>query len=151
MHLLEREIILNCEPNQVWAFLSTPINLNELTPPSLHFQIRSDIPAKMYNGLMILYEIRIPYFGKRRWLTEIKHIEEGVFFVDEQRIGPYRFWYHQHRIESLEGGKTRASDRVFYQLPYGLVGTLVHRFWVRAMLEGIFDFRARRMAELFNQ
>ncbi len=151
MHLLEREIILDVKPDTVWKFLSTPVNLNQLTPPDLHFQVLSDVPGKMYNGLMILYEIQVPVFGKCRWLTEIKHIQEGTFFVDEQRLGPYKFWYHQHRIESFESRQTRMIDRVFYQLPYGVIGRLVHRFRVRRMLEEIFDYRARRLVELFGQ
>lgn len=151
MHLLERDIILDTEPQEVWAFLSTPLNLNELTPPELHFQVLSEVPAKMYNGLTILYEIQIPMFGKHRWLTEIKHIEEGAFFVDEQRLGPYRFWYHQHRVEPFANGRTRMIDRVFYQLPYGPIGTIVHRFWVKNMLERIFDYRTQRLFERFGQ
>ncbi len=151
MHLLEREIILNTDPDTIWEFLSTPLNLNELTPPNLHFQVLSDVPDKMYNGLTILYEIQIPVFGKRRWLTEIKHIQEGVFFVDEQRIGPYRLWYHQHRIERLENNKTKMLDRVFYQLPFGIIGTIVHQLWVKSMLEEIFNHRSRRLEELFGQ
>ncbi len=151
MHLLEREIILNTNPERVWEFLSTPINLNELTPPNLHFQVLSEVPAKMYNGLTILYEIKLPVFGKRRWLTEIKHIQEGAFFIDEQRLGPYRLWYHQHRIERFEDKKTRMLDSVFYQLPYGVIGALVHKLWVKNMLEEIFDYRARRLVELFGE
>ena len=151
MHLLEREIILNTNPERVWEFLSTPINLNELTPPNLHFQVLSEVPEKMYNGLTILYEIKIPVFGKRRWLTEIKHIQEGAFFVDEQRLGPYRLWYHQHRIENFDGNKTRMLDSVFYQLPYGVIGSLVHKLWVKTMLDEIFDYRVRRLVELFGE
>lgn len=90
MHLLERELVLDADPNTVWEFLSTPINLNELTPPGLRFQLLSEVPAKMYNGLTILYEIQVPFFGKHHWLTEIKHIREGEFFIDEQRAGPYK-------------------------------------------------------------
>lgn len=151
MHLLEREIILNTHPEQVWEFLSTPINLNELTPPNLHFQVLSEVPEKMYNGLTILYEIKIPVFGKHRWLTEIKHIQEGAFFIDEQRLGPYRLWYHQHRIESFEDQKTRMLDSVCYQLPFGVIGSLVHKIWVKNMLEEIFDYRAKRLVELFGK
>ena len=150
MHILEREIILDTDPETLWAFLSTPVNLNELTPPDLHFQILSKVPPKMYNGLTILYEIEIPVFGKRRWLTEIKHIEEGAFFVDEQRIGPYKLWYHQHRIEPFET-KTRMIDRVCYQLPFGIVGQLVHRLWVKETLEKIFNYRATRLVERFGK
>ena len=151
MHILEREIILAAAPETLWAFLSTPLNLNELTPPDLHFKILSQVPEKMYNGLVILYEIQIPVFGKRRWLTEIKHIQDGAFFVDEQRLGPYRLWYHQHRIEPFEEGKTRMTDCVFYQLPFGIIGKLVHELWVKKMLEEIFDFRTRRLIERFGK
>ncbi|MGK2905079.1 MAG: SRPBCC family protein [Desulfuromonadales bacterium] len=151
MHLLEREIILDADQGKVWEFLSTPINLNELTPPDLNFQVMSEVPDTMYNGLLILYEIQIPMFGKHRWLTEIKHIQDGAFFIDEQRFGPYRLWYHQHRIERSEGNKTRMIDRVFYQLPFGVIGTLVHKLLVRNMLEKIFDYRVRRLAELFGE
>lgn len=150
MHILERELILDTDPETLWEFLSTPANLNELTPPDLHFQILSEVPAKMYNGLLILYEIQIPNFGKRRWLTEIKHIEKGVFFVDEQRIGPYKIWYHEHRIEPCED-KTRMLDRVSYQMPFGIIGRLVHSLWIKAMLEEIFDYRTAILTDKFGQ
>jgi len=149
MHILEREIILATDPGTLWKFLSTPVNLNELTPPELHFQILSEVLDIMYNGLTILYEIRIPVFGKRRWLTEIKHIEQGAYFVDEQRAGPYKLWYHQHRIEPLDK-KTRMIDRVCYQLPFGIIGQLVHKFWIKNMLETIFAYRAARLVERFG-
>jgi ligand-binding SRPBCC domain-containing protein len=149
MHFLEREIILNAEVERVWEFMATPANLNELTPPELHFQIVSVLPEKMYDGLTILYAIQIPLFGKRRWLTEIKHIDQGKYFVDEQRIGPYRLWYHEHSIEKAGENQTRMIDRVSYKLPFGVLGSLVHQFWVENMLESIFDYRAKRLSELF--
>lgn len=151
MYQLEREIVLASDLDTVWDFLSTPLNLNELTPPTLQFRILSPVPERMYNGLTILYEIQIPVFGKHRWLTEIKHIEEGTFFVDEQRLGPYRFWYHQHWLEARADGKTRVTDRVSYALPGSVVGALVHKLWVRDMLDEIFDYRTRRMVELFGE
>jgi ligand-binding SRPBCC domain-containing protein len=149
MHLLEREIMLNVEPDTIWNFLATPVNLNELTPPDLDFKIISELPDKMYNGLTILYEIKIPLFGKHRWLTEIKHIHEGFCFVDEQRLGPYKLWYHQHSIEAVGKHQTRMIDRVTYQLPFGVIGSLVHQLMVKNMLKRVFDYRASRLLELF--
>jgi len=149
MYFLEREMILNAEPELVWKFLATPKNLNELAPPELHFQILSAVPERMFNGLTILYRIRIPLFGSHRWLTEIKHIRDGEYFVDEQRLGPYRFWYHQHWIEPLTANRTRIIDRVSYELPCRIVGALIHKIWVKHMLEHIFDYRARRLQEIF--
>ena len=150
MHLLEREIILNVEIEKLWQFMATPANLNELTPPELQFKIVSELPERMYNGLLIQYQISIPLFGQWHWLTEIKHIREGEYFVDEQRIGPYRLWYHQHLLEPCGEQQTRMIDRVSYQLPFGIFGRLVARFRVTKMLDNIFDYRAKRLTELFN-
>lgn len=151
MYLLERELTLATDAKTLWEFLATPANLNEITPPDLCFQVHSDLPARMHNGLTILYTIKIPVFGRRRWLTEIKHIREGVFFVDEQRLGPYKFWYHQHRIKPIGEQKTRMTDRVSYQLPYGFIGVVAHKIWVAKMLQRIFDFREQRLIERFGQ
>ncbi|MEJ2197171.1 MAG: SRPBCC family protein [Desulfuromonadales bacterium] len=151
MHVIDKKITLHAAPQEVWAFLATPLNLNELTPPDLEFRILSDLPDKMYNGLMITYEIAIPLFGTHRWLTEIKHINEGVSFVDEQRVGPYKLWYHQHFIEPVGEEMTRMIDRVTYLLPFGLLGRLVHKVKVKHMLEEIFDYRTQRLYELFGE
>jgi len=149
MHVLEREIFLNQTLENVWQFMATPTNLNELTPPELNFRIISELPEEMYNGMIIEYRIRIPWFGHWRWLTEIKHIREGEYFVDEQRIGPYRLWYHEHRIEAVDENHTRMIDRVSYCLPFGILGILVHELWVKKMLHNIFAYRSARLSELF--
>lgn len=150
MYQLERELVLNAPVQDVWAFLANPVNLNQLTPPDLHFEILSKLPERMYNGLTIHYAIGIPLFGRRLWLTEIKHIEEGLSFVDEQRCGPYRFWYHYHAVEPMADGRTRMIDSVTYQLPFGLLGRFVHEVQVKKMLLGIFDYRSRKLTEIFS-
>ncbi|GAB4169614.1 MAG: hypothetical protein D6794_12170 [Deltaproteobacteria bacterium] len=149
MHQLERNLIVNADADKVWAFLATPVNLDRLTPPELRFRILSAVPDTMYDGLLIRYEIGIPLFGRWQWLTEIKHIEPGHSFVDEQRSGPYRFWYHYHAIEATGDGRTRMIDRVTYQLPFGPLGELVHALQVRRMLGDIFDYRAEKLKEIF--
>ncbi|WP_020674674.1 SRPBCC family protein [Geopsychrobacter electrodiphilus] len=150
MYQLEREMILNAPAQEVWDFLANPVNLNELTPPDLHFEILSRLPERMFNGLTIHYAIGIPLFGRHLWLTEIKHIKEGHSFVDEQRCGPYRFWYHYHAVESMTDDRTRMIDRVTYQLPFGLLGRLVHSVQVKKMLAGIFDYRSQKLTEIFS-
>lgn len=149
MHCLERKIVLDVDYETLWEFMATPANLNQLTPPELHFQIVSDLPDKMYNGLMIEYRIRIPLFGRWRWLTEIKHIRAGEYFVDEQRLGPYRLWYHEHILESISPQKTRMIDRVSYSLPLGIAGRWINNLRVGAMLDDIFNYRSARLMELF--
>jgi len=150
MHFLQREIVLNTDIETLWQFMATPANLNELTPPQLQFQIVSELPERMYNGLMIQYLIKIPRFGRWQWLTEIKHIREGEYFVDEQRLGPYRLWHHQHLLEAVGKDKTRMVDRVSYRLPFGVVGILLHELWVKQLLDDIFTYRAQRMMQIFT-
>ncbi len=149
MHTFEREQILNARPEQVWEFLATPANLDLLTPKDLRFRILSEVPETMYEGLTIHYEIGIPVFGRWKWLTEIKHIVPGQSFVDEQRRGPYRFWYHYHAIEPFDGSRTRMIDRVTYELPFGPLGELVHIVKVKGMLEKIFDYRSEKLKLVF--
>ncbi len=150
MHTLERKQILNARSDQVWEFLATPANLDLLTPTDLRFRILSDVPEQMYEGLMIQYEIGIPIFGRWQWLTEIKHIVPGRSFVDEQRRGPYRFWYHYHEIEPLGARTTCMFDRVSYQMPLGPLGEVVHSAKVKGMLEKIFDYRSEKLKEIFR-
>ncbi len=150
MYLLERELVLNSPAQKVWDFLASPVNLNELTPSDLRFEILSKLPERMYNGMMIHYSISIPLFGRHHWLTEIKHIEEGRSFVDEQRRGPYSFWYHYHVVETMADNRTRVIDSVTYQLPCGLLGRLVHAVRVEKILVDIFNYRNRRLIELFG-
>ena len=149
MYELHREIILDISSEKLWNFIATPENLNLLTPPDLDFRIVSDLPERMYNGLTIFYLIRIPLFGTHRWLTEIKHIRDGVSFVDEQRLGPYRLWYHYHKIESLDNHKTKMIDHVTYALPFGPLGKVVHMIKIEKMLRDIFDYRREKLLELF--
>ena len=69
--------------------------------------------------------------------------------MDEQRIGPYKFWYHYHQVDE-EDGRVKLTDRIFYEVPYGLFGKILHKFIIRKTLKKIFDFRSDKLAELLN-
>jgi ligand-binding SRPBCC domain-containing protein len=145
---LLREQVIPAELPRVWEFFATPRNLDALTPPELKFEILSPLPDRMYAGQLIDYRISpLPgvWLG---WRTEIRHVREVVCFVDEQRSGPYRFWYHEHHFEAVAGG-VRMTDRVTYEVGWGPFGWLAERLWVRGQLERIFDYRARKVAALF--
>lgn len=148
MPQLVRQQLIPADLDRVWSFFATPRNLDTMTPPDLRFRILGELPQRMYPGQLIKYQISpLPglWLG---WLTEIRHLREGQYFVDEQRSGPYRFWYHEHHFEPVSGGVCM-TDRVTYEVGWGPAGWLAERFWVRRQLEHIFDFRRRRVAELF--
>ena len=144
MYILERRQLVTGTPEQAWAFLQDPANLDRITPPDLQFRIVTDVPAIMYNGLIVEYRITIPLIGTHTWVTEIKHIREGLSFVDEQRLGPYRFWHHYHEVRREKGG-AQLFDRVCYQPPLAVLGRLAHWFYIRRTLERIFDYRRQRL------
>lgn len=131
-----------------WDFFSSPNNLAEITPAWLNFKVTSTLPEKMYEGMIVTYQVR-PFGGfALNWVTEITHLNAPHFFVDEQRFGPYRFWHHQHRFREVNGG-VEMTDIVHYALPFGPFGRMAHYFSVRARLEEIFDFRRASLEQMF--
>lgn len=150
MHILEQTQILPVSIERLWNFVQNPKNLDPITPPDLKFLIVNEVPEIMFDGLIIEYQITVPLFGKQQWVTEIKHIEENKSFVDEQRLGPYRFWYHYHQLTQEESG-TKMLDRVYYELPYGLLGKVLHLLTIQNTLKRIFDYRKETLAVIFAQ
>jgi ligand-binding SRPBCC domain-containing protein len=149
IYKVERTTFLKADMAHVWDFFSSPENLNKLTPPDVSFQILSDtVGKKMYAGMIINYKIKPFPLVAFRWTTEITHCEEGKYFVDEQRFGPYSFWHHQHIfIEKANG--IEMTDIVHYGLPFGPLGTMMNGILVKKKLEGIFDYRGKVVTEIF--
>jgi ligand-binding SRPBCC domain-containing protein len=141
---LEREQVIPTDLDRAWEFISTPKNLDLITPENMSFSIVSDIPAEMFNGLLLEYQISIPFLGGQTWLSEIRDIQERCSFVDVQHVGPYRFWHHYHEITEQSAG-IRFFDHVTYALPLGPLGTLVHALYVKSELKRIFDYREEAM------
>jgi len=134
---------------EAWRFFSDPRNLPRITPPSLGLEVTSDLPGKMYPGMVITYRVR-PIPGVRvGWVTEITHVLEPSLFVDEQRFGPYRFWHHQHHFREIEGG-VEMEDIVHYALPLGTIGRVFGGPLVRRRLAEIFAFRRRFLVREFG-
>lgn len=149
LHELRRAQDLAVDTATAWDFLATPRNLDRITPPDLHFTILSGLPERMYAGQLIRYHVGIPFFGRWDWLTEIRHLDPGRSFVDECRHGPYSLWYHEHRLEALDDGRTRMHDHVTYRLPGGILGDILHALHVRGQLRHIFAHRSRVLQEIF--
>lgn len=132
-----------------WDFFSDPVNLRDITPASLDFRITSELPERMYAGMIISYRIR-PLSGLDvTWTTEITHVREPFFFVDEQRFGPYRFWHHQHHFRPIEGG-VEMVDEVHYALPLGILGSMLNQLMVEGKLKDIFSYRCRVLEQHFG-
>lgn len=126
---------------EIWDFISSPGNLKKITPEHMGFLVTSNNgDEKMYPGMIITYKVS-PLLGiKLNWMTEITHVKELEYFVDEQRIGPYTMWHHQHKIESIEGG-VLMTDIITYEPPLGVLGVLANSLFIKTRLDEIFDYR----------
>ena len=97
---------------------------------------------------MIRYTVS-PLFGiPLSWLTEITQVQRPEFFVDEQRVGPYRVWHHEHFFRSVDATRTEVRDLVHYAPPLGPLGALLNPWLIRPQLERIFDFREQALERL---
>jgi ligand-binding SRPBCC domain-containing protein len=147
-YTLLREQFIPTPIDQVFAFFADAGNLDVLTPPWLHFRIKTPLPIAMKTGALIDYTIRwrlVPV----SWRTEILDWAPPYRFIDQQIKGPYRLWHHTHTFESKAGG-TLMHDIVRYRLPLGPFGSLAHAMIVKSDLNAIFDYRFQQIASRFG-
>lgn len=146
-----KEQFINSSLDEVWKFISDPHNLKRITPPGMGFDIRTPgLPDEIYAGMIISYTVR-PLWGiPTNWVTEITHVEEKRYFIDEQRVGPYRLWHHQHIIEPHEKG-VLMTDIVSYRPPLGFLGRIANTLVIRKKLNQIFEFRKTALETVFPE
>ncbi len=134
---------------QAWEFISSPKNLKTITPEFMGFDIISSIEEKMYAGMIIQYKVRPILHIPIHWVTEITHVQEPFFFVDEQRFGPYSFWHHQHILQKTDTG-VEMKDIIHYKPPFGILGKMMNSLIIKKQIEKIFLFRYKKLEELFS-
>ena len=142
LYRLEVEQFIPISIDEAWAFFSSPDNLKEITPPKMKFNITSKSSDVMYSGMLVTYIVS-PLLGiKMRWCTEISHVEDKVYFVDQQKFGPYNMWHHQHHFEQVDGG-VMMRDIVNYGVPFGVLGQMANTLFVKSQLKEIFEYRTK--------
>ena len=150
IHRLHKKQNLPISVDKAWDFLSNPSNLKTITPDYMGFNILSGADRPMFPGQIIQY-IVTPVLGiKTKWVTEITHVRDKEYFVDEQRFGPYALWHHKHFIKAIDGG-VEMEDVIDYKVPMGVLGQMVHPILVKPKLEEIFNYRTQKLEELFGK
>ncbi|TVZ60021.1 ligand-binding SRPBCC domain-containing protein [Flavobacteriaceae bacterium MAR_2010_105] len=149
LYTLHKKQNLPITLDQAWDFLSDPKNLKTITPDYMGFNISSGADKPMYAGQIIQYVVT-PLLGiKTKWVTEITHVKVKQYFVDEQRFGPYALWHHKHFLKEIEGG-VEMEDIIDYKVPFGFLGQTVHPILVKPKLEEIFNYRTKKLEDLFG-
>ena len=135
------EQLFHASVEEMWSFISAPKNLKEITPDYMGFEITTPyLSEKMYAGMIISYKVSPVLNLKVDWVTEITHVKENEFFVDEQRIGPYNLWHHQHHLIQMQEG-VLMRDIVTYQPSFGFLGALANKLLISKKLNEIFSYR----------
>lgn len=136
--------------DKAWEFLSNPKNLKEITPKYMNFRILSGADRSIFAGQIIQYKVT-PMLGiSTKWVTEITHVKDKEYFVDEQRFGPYALWHHKHFIKKIDGG-VEMEDIIDYKIPFGIIGQIAHPIIVKNKLKQIFKYRENKLKELFGE
>lgn len=136
--------------NEAWEFFSNPRNLKTITPDYMGFVIQSGADKPMFPGQIIQY-IVTPVLGiKTKWVTEITHVQDQKYFVDEQRYGPYSLWHHKHFLKEIPNG-VEMEDIIDYKIPMGILGQMIHPILVKPKLDEIFEYRRTKLIELFGE
>jgi len=150
IYSLHRTQIIHTSLETAWDFFTDPANLELITPKNMGFKVISEYHTdKMYPGQLIEYTVK-PFLGiPIYWMTEITHVEDKKYFVDEQRFGPYSLWHHQHHFKETKEG-VKMTDIVHYKIPFWFVGDVANVVFVRRRLEAIFDYRHQVVGQTFN-
>jgi ligand-binding SRPBCC domain-containing protein len=137
--------------DKAWQFFSDAANLEAITPPDVKFRIISTFHGnEIYPGQIIEYKLS-PFLGITfYWMTEITHVKDKQFFIDEQRYGPYSLWHHQHHFNIIDGG-VEMVDIVHYKLPLWWLGDIANTLFIRRQLRTIFNYRFVKIEELMGR
>jgi ligand-binding SRPBCC domain-containing protein len=153
VHSLKAIQKISIDLETAWNFFSKPENLNAITPKKLGFKvfhISNAYKGEMYAGQIIEYNVK-PLFGiPLYWMTEITHVKDKEYFIDEQRFGPYSLWYHQHHFAAIENG-IEMTDIVHYKIPYWFIGDIANALIVQKNLKEIFEYRFKMIEERYGK
>ncbi len=150
IYQLYRRQHLNMNLIQAWDFFSSPHNLNAITPDFFHVTMTSNVPEKIYAGLMVSYRMKAVFGIPMDWLSEVSHCDEPHYFVYQQSIGPFKFWSHEVRLTEESNG-IMLEDIMFYAMPFGWLGSLFHRVLIADRLKQIFDTRRDYLQSRFGE
>jgi len=133
-----------------WGFLSNPKNLSCITPNYMKFKITDCDFKPVYQGQIIQYTVRPLLNIPLKWVTEITHVVDENYFVDEQRFGPYSLWHHKHFLREIDGG-IEMEDIIHYKIPLGFIGEFLNFLFIKNQLKEIFEYRKNKLIEIFGE
>ena len=148
MERYQRSVLINAPIERVFAFHNDTNNLVKITPKniSVSFETRGEPGV----GQDIYLCIRQFVFVKTRWHVRITEHIPPIKMVDEQIKGPFACW-KQARLLSRRGACPELTDVIEYRVPFGLLGKLANKLFVRQQIISMFTYRQARTKALLEQ
>ena len=143
----EQRVGINRE--ELWKFFCDPNNLQKIMPPEMEIQMIGVMDQHIHAGQIIEYQVKVPLLGRKKWVSEIKAVEDGFCFTDVQKVGPYKYWEHKHIFQE-EGEGALLIDEIQYDLPLGIMGFLGNMWLVNRTLKKIFKYRAFAVGKIWG-
>jgi ligand-binding SRPBCC domain-containing protein len=126
---------------EVFAFHERPDAFSRLQPPWQKSEILQP-PSSLEIGTEVRLRIKLGPI----WRSVVsRHVayEPGVMFADEMIEGPFRAWYHEHRVTATGERSCLLTDDVRYELPLGALGRILGGAFARREIERLFAYRHR--------
>ncbi|HOA36893.1 MAG TPA: SRPBCC family protein [Flavihumibacter sp.] len=88
------------------------------------------------------------HLGKQRLLkSKITTMKKNEAFTDEMLEGDFRSMRHEHHFKPIENG-TLMIDYFNYEMPFGLVGKMIDRFYLRKYMTRLLETRNEHIRQL---
>ena len=147
---IKRKQLIKTDIDSLWSFISSPKNLEKITPKWMKFEITSNNEDNIiFPGMVITYKITPLFNIPLQWITEITYVKEKVSFIDRQNKGPYKEWIHEHTLEATPKGIIM-YDTIKYIPPFGIIGKITNWIFIRRRVNKIFDYRRQVLNEIFH-
>ena len=146
---ITRQQLIKTDVDTLWSFISSPKNLEKITPTWMKFEITSEVAEQIFSGMIITYRVTPVLNIPLNWVTEITSVKEKVSFIDQQNKGPYKEWIHEHKLELTPDGVVM-HDIVKYIPPFGIIGRIANLIFIKKRVEKIFDYRKKFLDDMFN-
>jgi uncharacterized protein (TIGR01777 family) len=144
---LKSKVEISSDVVTAFNFFSDASNLSLTTPDWMNFEIISS-PDTVELGSSMKYRISLGFL-KLNWTTVILKWDPSNSFVDWQQKGPYKLWIHSHQVLEQSSSQSLMIDRVYYSMPFGFLGRIVHEWFVKDLLKRIFSCRLKTI-QLIN-
>ena len=139
MSYFERSVLINCPIEKVFGFHSDTNNLSKITPDFIKVSIiKIDLPLRLQSEISL--EVTQFQFIRTRWNIRLTEFDPFKLITDTQVKGPFKKWEHKHCFEK-ENGNTLMTDKINYELPFGLIGRAADKLFITKMIEKQFEFR----------